>query len=55
MKESFKHEPNPITREEFENRAVLYILLNSIENFLQAKKIFVSNISAKEIELYWKN
>lgn len=55
MKESFKHEPNPITREEFENRAVLFLLLNSIENFLQAKKIFVSNISAKEIELYWKN
>ncbi|MDF2473699.1 MAG: hypothetical protein K0R21_1481 [Anaerocolumna sp.] len=53
IKESFKKEPNPLTREEFENRAVLYLLLNSIDNFLKAKRNFVANISPEEIKIYW--
>lgn len=50
----FKNEPNPVNREEFENRAVLFLLLYDIENFLVIKKKFVEGISDKEIEMFWK-
>lgn len=50
---SFKEEPNPKTREEFENRAVLYLLLYDLKNFLNIKKDFVDGISAKQIERFW--
>lgn len=53
IKQKFKGEPNPENREEFENRAILFILLSHLENFLQVKKNFVMNISQKQIERYW--
>lgn len=50
----FKNEPNPKTREEFENRAVLLLFMYDIENFLMIKKNFVDSISEKQIETFWK-
>ena len=44
----------PVTRSEFENRALLYQILGSIEHFLQVKVDFVQSLSEKQIATYWK-
>ena len=36
--EEFKERPLPQTREEFEDRARLFVLMRSIEDFLEIKK-----------------
>jgi uncharacterized membrane protein YgaE (UPF0421/DUF939 family) len=41
MKEKFKKEPLPKTREEFENRAVLFQFIEDLEEFLEIKVDFV--------------
>lgn len=43
LREEFKKMPLPVTREEFENRAMLYQFLNDIEQFLNIKKEFAQN------------
>lgn len=43
----------PSTREEFENRAVLYLILMDFEYFLQLKKEFVETLSGEQIRKYW--
>lgn len=54
IKGAFKEEPNPLTREEFENRAVLYLILYDLENFLKIKSDFVRGITDKQIETFWE-
>ncbi|MFV0343113.1 MAG: aromatic acid exporter family protein [Anaerocolumna sp.] len=49
----FKDEPNPSTREEFENRAVLLLLMYDVENFLTIKKNFVDHMNEKQIRMFW--
>ncbi|MCM1184590.1 MAG: aromatic acid exporter family protein [Roseburia sp.] len=44
----------PATREEFENRAVLYSILVDLEYFLQLKKDFADARTAEEIRRYWE-
>lgn len=39
--ESFKTEELPSTREEFENRAILFQILRDLEYFLQLKRSFI--------------
>lgn len=39
--ERFKEEENPITREEFENRAILFMIMKDIENLLKVKRNFI--------------
>lgn len=51
---NFKEEPNPETREEFENRAVLLLFMYDVEKFLTIKKNFVDGISDKQIMMFWK-
>lgn len=48
-----KAEPLPESREEFENRAVLYHILMDLEEFLIFKKRFVSGLNEKQQKLYW--
>ena len=36
-----KNEPLPVTRDEFENRAVLYHILMSLEDFLLVKQRYI--------------
>jgi len=55
IKSGFRAEPNPVTREEFENRAVLYLILYDLETFLNIKRNFVNNISLNQIETFWKD
>lgn len=53
IKEIFRETPGPSDREEFENRAILYSLMNNLESFLIIKKDFVDNISEKQIKQFW--
>lgn len=43
LRESFRKMPLPSTREEFENRAMLFQFLNDMEQFLQIKNEFKQN------------
>lgn len=54
LRNQFKHSKLPSTREEFENRAMLYQYLNDIEHFLQIKKEFIESLSLEEVESYRK-
>lgn len=49
-----KDSPLPATREEFEERAVLYGILMDLEYFLQLKKTFVDSLSKEQIRRYWQ-
>ena len=49
-----KKEPLPVTREEFESRAMLYHILMDLEEFLIFKKRFVEEMDSKVLEYYWK-
>lgn len=53
IKQKLKEESNPITREEFENRAILYIIFNDLECFLNLKKNFAKQLSQDDIKKYW--
>ncbi|MFX0549014.1 aromatic acid exporter family protein [Hathewaya histolytica] len=44
LKKFFRKKKLPVTREEFENRAILFQFLNDIENFLEIEKEFLEYI-----------
>lgn len=48
-----KDSPLPVTREEFEDRAVLYGILMDLEYFLQLKKEFVDSLTEEQVKRYW--
>lgn len=50
----FKQSPLPQTREEFENRAMLYQFLNDLEYFLEIKKAFRESLTEQELRHYHK-
>lgn len=50
----FKDSELPRTREEFETRAVLYIILMNFRIFLNMKKGFVDNLSDAQKDKYWE-
>ena len=52
--QDMKQQPLPVTREEFESRAILYHILMDLEEFLIAKKRFVEELDDVKIETYWK-
>lgn len=45
--------PLPASREEFENRAILYHILMDLEEFLKMKKKFVDSLTEDQMERYW--
>lgn len=51
--EQMKQEPLPVSREEFENRAMLYHVLMDIEEFVLLKKRFVESLDEKQKKIYW--
>lgn len=53
--EEMKSEELPKTREEFEDRAILYHVLMDIQDFLMCKADFVINLDDRQMHLYWKN
>ncbi len=54
LKEHFRGEPLPRSREEFENRAVLYQVMKELEYFLILKRNFILEIQEKDMKPYWK-
>lgn len=49
-----KKEELPKSREEFENRAILYHILMDMEEFLIYKQRFVRSLDERQKKLYWK-
>lgn len=43
----------PVTRQEFEDRAVLYGIMTDLEYFLQLKKEFADLLTKEQVLLYW--
>ena len=54
MRNTMRNEPLPVTREEFENRAVLYQTIYELEDFLRIKRQFVRELSEEQVRLYWE-
>lgn len=54
LRNDFKASKLPTTREEFENRAMLYQFLNDLEHFLMIKKDFRESLTEVEFEDYKK-
>ncbi|MBS6956147.1 MAG: aromatic acid exporter family protein [Enterocloster asparagiformis] len=54
VKGQLKRQPLPVTREEFEARAILYQVLLELEQFLLLKREFVEGLTEKEIGDFWK-
>ena len=54
LAEDMKSQELPHSREEFENRAVLYHILIDLEEFLQYKQHFVERIDDTQFAVYWK-
>lgn len=48
-----EQEPLPVTREEFESRAMLYHILMDLEEFLVFKKRFVNSLDERKLKRYW--
>lgn len=53
LKEHFRLEPLPKSREEFENRALLYQVMKDLEYFLLLKRNFILELEKKEMKVYW--
>ncbi|MFV0466415.1 MAG: aromatic acid exporter family protein [Lachnospiraceae bacterium] len=49
-----KHSQLPTTREEFENRAILYIIFMNLKMFIKLKKSFIDELSEQQKNKYWK-
>lgn len=49
----YKNEKLPISRIEFENRAVLYNILTELKEFIEIKKRFAEGLTDSEREKYW--
>lgn len=47
-------EPLPVSREEFEGRAMLYHILMDLEEFINFKTKFVNSLDERQMKLYWK-
>lgn len=53
LKNYYRQETLPKTREEFEYRAVLFQILKELEYFLILKRNFVLNLEKKNLKTYW--
>lgn len=51
--EQMKDSPLPVTREEFEGRAMLYAILMDLRYFLLLKKDFADSLTEEQIKRYW--
>ena len=53
--ENVRQDTLPKTRDEFENRALLYHTLMDLEDFLNCKKEFVENLDETKMKIYWNS
>ena len=54
LHEKFKEAPLPVTRDEFETRAILYSLLMNLRLFLIVKRRFADALTREQIQKYWE-
>jgi len=50
----FKESPLPVSREEFENRAILYMVLMDLKVLIKMKENFADSLTKEQIKLYWR-
>lgn len=48
-----RNEELPKSRDEFENRAMLYHILMDIQDFLKCKEDFASQLNQEQLARYW--
>jgi len=53
LEEEYRQSSLPITREEFEDRAVLYMILKDFKMFLLIKEQFADTLTKDQIQKYW--
>ena len=53
LEEGYRQSSLPLTREEFEDRAVLYMILKDFKIFLMMKEQFADTLTNEQIEKYW--
>lgn len=53
MLDDMKTQPLPISREEFESRALLYHIIMDLEDFLSFKQRFIDEIDEEQFLIYW--
>ncbi len=53
LNQHYKNEALPVTREEFEYRAVLFQILKQLEYFLVIKRSFVKELEETNMKMYW--
>lgn len=49
----FRKDDLPKTRDEFEERALMYVILNDIIGFLELKRKFVNTLTREDKKVYW--
>lgn len=54
LRKEFKTTPLPISRTEFESRAVLYEIVNELHELLLVKKYFADHLTSYQIKTFWK-
>jgi uncharacterized membrane protein YgaE (UPF0421/DUF939 family) len=53
LEEEYQQSSLPLTREEFEDRAVLYMILKDFKIFLLVKEEFADTLTKDQIQKYW--
>lgn len=53
LEEEYRQSSLPLTREEFEDRAVLYMILKDFKMFLLVKEQFADTLTKDQIQKYW--
>ena len=54
LRSNFKKQALPVTRQEFESRAVLFQIFHDFEYFLKIKYNFANSLSDRHKKIYWK-
>ncbi|WP_461811569.1 aromatic acid exporter family protein [Faecalimonas sp.] len=54
LRRKFRSAPLPSTRQEFESRAVLYEIVNELQEIIILKRIFTESLSPHEIKIFWE-
>ena len=53
LEDLYRQAPLPATRQEFEDRALMYTVLMDIKSFLTIKRDFIAGVDVRELERYW--
>ena len=53
LEDQYRAAPLPASRQEFENRALMFAVLMDIKSFLTIKRDFIAEVNDEELERYW--